>query len=137
MDRTGAKSHLALYAWSNFDAGARRMRRLSASGAKIARAMRAAGRFDRNRHGACRTILCHRWRRWMRPLQPVESSHQKKDRESNNDKVDRERDEVSIVPSDRPGLYGVRRCGEKPSTGWMFENQEFVRKIEPTCDQSD
>lgn len=96
--------------------------------------MRAARRFNRDRHGARRTILRHRGRGRMRPLQPVESFDQEKDRESNDNEINYERDEVSVIPGDRPGFHRVGRCGEKAPARWMFKNQKLVRKIEPARD---
>src|SRR5438876_2428461 len=93
--------------------------------------MRAASRFNRNRHGARRTILRHRGRGWMRPFQPVESFYQEKDRASDDDEINHKRNEVSVVPGNRPGFHGIGRCGEKAPARRMFKNQKLVEKSSP------
>ena len=100
---------------------------------KLGRAVRAALRLNRNRHCTRRTILCHRLS-VLRLLQPIYRADQQKNRAGNNQKVDKQRNEIAVVPRYRAGLGRVSRCMEIDASVFRRpQDHKLVRKIESTA----
>jgi hypothetical protein len=75
--------------------------------------MRTARGFDRDLHRAGRTIFGVGWFfGWMSKL--IDDADDKKYRDSNNQEVNEESDEVAVVPGNRSGfrrINGSIKCG--------------------------
>src|SRR5437588_13076877 len=93
---------------------------------ELARAMRTTRRLNGNLHRARRTIFCVGFFfSWMSEF--IDCPDQKKNCGRDNKKVNQERDEVAVIPSDRPRLRGVCRsmeCGGAVLCG--SQNDELV-----------
>ena len=66
--------------------------------------MRAAGRFDGDRHRAGRTIFYHRLGVWVGSFHFVNRAHKQKNTKGDNKKIDHQRDEVAVIPGHCAGL---------------------------------
>src|SRR5207245_9690403 len=104
---------------------------------EVTRAMRTTRRLNGNLHGARRTIFRF-WFffGWMSEL--IDCSNQKKNCACNNEKVDQQRNEVAVIPSDRSGFRGV--CWSIECRRPVFrrsQNHKFVGEIESASEEAD
>jgi hypothetical protein len=97
---------------------------------EFTRAMRTTCRLDRDRHGAGRAFL-RNWRgSWRRPFQLVHRFDHEKNTEGDDDEINHESDEISVVPSHCACLGGLGRSIKGAAAGCGLEDDEFVGEIE-------
>src|SRR4029079_253875 len=84
---------------------------------EFTRAMRTPRRLDRNCHRTGWAVL-RNWRGGgRRPFLLVSRFNHQKNTEGNDDEIDHESDEISVVPSDRPRLGGIGGSMKGTPTG--------------------
>jgi hypothetical protein len=95
---------------------------------KLRRAMGTTRCFDRDRHRARRTLLCLLYRL----PEFVDCADEQKNRTCHNEEIDRDCDEVAIIPSYRPG-FGCVSGGIERSRAVFGRSQddELVEKSSP------
>src|SRR5262249_16215805 len=99
---------------------------------EFTRAMRTTCRLERDRYCAGWALLRNRFASWRRPFQFVHCLDHEENAESDDDKIDHERDKVSVVPSHCAWLGRLGRSIKGAAAGRGLKDDEFVREIEAT-----
>ena len=98
--------------------------------------MRTTCRLDRDRHRAGRAFL----RNWCgsrrRPFQFVHRFNHQENAEGDDDEIDHESDEISVVPSHCACLGGVGGSIKGAAAGRALKNEKFVGEIEAASKQT-
>src|SRR5207244_11352004 len=100
-------------------------------------AMRTTRRLDWDGHRARATFLRDRFC-VRRTLEPIDPADEEENCPCNDEKIDRERDEIAVIPSNCAYFRRVRRCVKGCAAVLRrAQHNKFIREIEPATEQAD